>query len=60
MPPHLTVEQRQLALRLRARGLSLWQIGPRWAARTRSSGSSSGKRRDGRSGTTAGCPGRGG
>jgi IS30 family transposase len=28
MPPHLTVEQRQLALRLRARGLSLRQIGP--------------------------------
>jgi IS30 family transposase len=28
MPPHLTVEQRQLALRLKARGLSLRQIGP--------------------------------
>jgi transposase, IS30 family len=28
MPPHLRVEQRQLALRLRARGLSLRQIGP--------------------------------
>jgi hypothetical protein len=28
MQPHLTVEQRQLALRLRARGLSLREIGP--------------------------------
>jgi len=28
MPSHLTVEQRQLALRLRARGLSLRQVGP--------------------------------
>ena len=28
MGPHLTVEQRQLALRLRARGLSLREIGP--------------------------------
>jgi transposase, IS30 family len=28
MVTHLTVEQRQLALRLRARGLSLRQIGP--------------------------------
>ena len=28
MPRHLTVEQRQLALRLKARGLSLRQIGP--------------------------------
>ena len=28
MVSHLTVEQRQLALRLRARGLSLRQIGP--------------------------------
>ena len=28
MPPHLTVEQRQLALRLKARGLSLREIGP--------------------------------
>jgi transposase, IS30 family len=28
MRPHLTVEQRQLALRLRARGLSLREIGP--------------------------------
>ena len=28
MVSHLTVEQRQLALRLKARGLSLWQIGP--------------------------------
>jgi IS30 family transposase len=28
MPVHLTVEQRQLALRLRARGLSLREIGP--------------------------------
>jgi transposase, IS30 family len=27
MPPHLTVEQRQLALRLKARGLSLREIG---------------------------------
>ena len=29
MRPHLTVEQRQLALRLRAKGLSLREIGPR-------------------------------
>jgi IS30 family transposase len=29
MRPHLTVEQRQLALRLKARGLSLREIGPR-------------------------------
>ena len=28
MPVHLTVEQRQLALRLKARGLSLREIGP--------------------------------
>jgi hypothetical protein len=28
MRPHLTVEQRQLALRLKARGLSLREIGP--------------------------------
>ena len=28
MRTHLTVEQRQLALRLRARGLSLREIGP--------------------------------
>ena len=28
MRPHLTVEQRQLALRLKARGLSLGEIGP--------------------------------
>jgi hypothetical protein len=28
MPVHLTVEHRQLALRLRARGLSLREIGP--------------------------------
>ena len=28
MVTHLTVEQRQLALRLRAKGLSLRQIGP--------------------------------
>src|SRR2546430_11569765 len=28
MQPHLTVEQRRLALRLRARGLSLREIGP--------------------------------
>jgi len=28
MPPHLTVEQRQLALRLKARGWSLRAIGP--------------------------------
>ena len=28
MRAHLTVEQRQLALRLRARGLSLREIGP--------------------------------
>ena len=28
MRPHLTVEQRRLALRLRARGLSLREIGP--------------------------------
>ncbi len=28
MPPHLTAEQRQLALRLKARGLSLREIGP--------------------------------
>ena len=28
MVSHLTVEQRQLALRLKARGLSLRQIGP--------------------------------
>src|SRR5262249_50281290 len=28
MPTHLTAEQRQLALRLKARGLSLRQIGP--------------------------------
>jgi Helix-turn-helix domain len=28
MPRHLTVEQRRLALRLKARGLSLRQIGP--------------------------------
>ena len=28
MPPHLTVEQRQLALRLKARGWSLREIGP--------------------------------
>src|SRR5690348_9982636 len=27
MPPHLTVEQRQLTLRLKARGLSLREIG---------------------------------
>ena len=27
MQPHLTVEQRQLALRLKARGLSLREIG---------------------------------
>jgi hypothetical protein len=35
MAAHLTAEQRQLALRLKARGLSLREIGPRWAARTR-------------------------
>ena len=28
MRPHLTVEQRQLAFRLKARGLSLREIGP--------------------------------
>ena len=28
MRPHLTVEQRQLALRLRARGLTVGEIGP--------------------------------
>jgi len=28
MPVHLTAEQRQLALRLKARGLSLREIGP--------------------------------
>jgi DNA-directed RNA polymerase specialized sigma24 family protein len=28
VPVHLSVEQRQLALRLRARGLSLREIGP--------------------------------
>jgi hypothetical protein len=28
MRPHLTVEQRQLALRLKAKGLSLREIGP--------------------------------
>ena len=28
MRPHLTAEQRQLALRLKARGLSLREIGP--------------------------------
>jgi hypothetical protein len=28
MRTHLTAEQRQLVLRLRARGLSLWKIGP--------------------------------
>jgi IS30 family transposase len=28
MQPHLTVEQRQLALRLKAKGLSLREIGP--------------------------------
>ena len=33
MRPHLTVEQRQLALRLRAKGLSLGEIGAQWAAR---------------------------
>jgi len=32
MAVHLTAEQRQLALRLKARGLSLREIGPRWAA----------------------------
>ena len=32
MPPHLTVEQRQLALRLKARGLSLREIGPQAGA----------------------------
>jgi hypothetical protein len=35
MAAHLTAEQRQLALRLKVRGLSLREIGPRWAARTR-------------------------
>jgi hypothetical protein len=42
MGPHLTVEQRQLALRLKARGLSLREIGPqvgcafrRWQVLTR-------------------------
>jgi hypothetical protein len=31
MRPHLTMEQRQLALRLKARGLSLSEIGPQVA-----------------------------
>ena len=38
MRAHLTVEQRQLALRLRARGLSLREIGPQVAARMSWSG----------------------
>ncbi len=61
MRPHLTVEQRQLALRLKARGLSLREIGPQVGC------SHQGVAlivrhplRGGRSVTMGGCPGRGG
>ena len=37
MRPHLTVEQRQLAVRLKARGLSLRRSARRWAPRIRAS-----------------------
>jgi IS30 family transposase len=49
MRPHLTVEQRQLALRLKARGLSLREIGPQV-----------GCSHQGVALIVRGCPGRGG
>jgi hypothetical protein len=47
MGPHLTVEQRQLALRLKARGLSLREIGPQVACSHQGWRWSCGRRRGG-------------
>jgi hypothetical protein len=60
MRAHLTVEQRQLALRLKARGLSLREIGPQVAARIRASRWSCATPRGGRSAAMGGRPDRGG
>ena len=62
MRTHLTVEQRQLALRLKARGLSLREIGPQVGCSHQGVALivRCAALRGGRSAGTAGCPGRGG
>ena len=61
MQPHLTVEQRQLALRLKARGLTLREIGPQVGCAYQGGGADrAAVARGGRCAAMAGCPGRGG
>ena len=59
MRPHLTVEQRQLALRLRAKGLSLGEIGAQVGC-SRQGVARIVRRAARRPVRHAGCPGRGG
>jgi hypothetical protein len=60
MPVHLTAEQRQLALRLKARGLSLRAVGPQVGCSHQGWRCSRGAARGGRFGRIAGCQERGG
>ena len=60
MPVHLTAEQRQLALRLKARGLSLREIGPQVGCSHQGVVLIARRARGGRFGRTAGCQDRGG
>ncbi len=55
MQRHLAAEQRQLALQLKARGLSLREIGPQAAARIRAPRWRCGMPRGGRSAAMVGC-----
>ncbi|HUY51511.1 MAG TPA: helix-turn-helix domain-containing protein [Streptosporangiaceae bacterium] len=55
MRPHLTVEQRRLAVRLKAKGLSLREIGPQVGARIRAWRWLCGRPRGGRSAGMGGC-----
>ena len=60
MPVHLTAEQRQLALRLKARGLSLRKIGSQVGCSHQGVALIARRRHGGRSARTAGCQDRGG